>query len=84
MNTNILLTGGRAPVTLELARLFSGAGHRVFVADSLPHHLCSYSRSVFKNFLVPPPRFDPTGFIDALVDIIETEKIDLLIPTSSN
>jgi predicted ATP-grasp superfamily ATP-dependent carboligase len=81
LNTNILLTGGRAPVTLELARLFTAVGYKVFVADSLPHHLCRYSRSVFKNFLVPPPRFNPSGFIDALVEIIETEKIDLLIPT---
>jgi predicted ATP-grasp superfamily ATP-dependent carboligase/uncharacterized protein Usg len=81
LNTNILLTGGRAPVTLELARQFAAVGHRVFVADSLHHHLCSYSRSVFKNFLVPSPRFNATGFIQALVDIIEAEKIDLLIPT---
>jgi len=81
LNTNILLTGGRAPVTLELARLLSKAGYNVFVADSLKHHLCSYSRSVVKNFLVPPPRFDPTGFINALREIIKQEKISWLIPT---
>lgn len=81
MNTNILLTGGRAPVTLELARLLSNAGYNVFVADSLKHHLCSYSRAVTKNFWVPPPRFDQTGFINALVEIVKQEKISLLIPT---
>lgn len=81
MNINILLTGGRAPVTLELARLFSKAGYNVFVADSLRHHLCSYSQAVTKNFLVPPPKFDPTGFVNALVEIIKQEKINLLIPT---
>lgn len=81
MNTNILLTGGRAPVTLELARLLSKAGYNIFVADSLKHHLCSYSQAVTQNFWVPPPRFNPTGFINALVEIIKQEKISLLIPT---
>ncbi len=81
LNINILLTGGRAPVTLELARLFSVAGNKVFVADSMKHHLCSNSRYVFKNFLVPPPRFNPAGYITALVEIVKQEKIFLLIPT---
>jgi len=81
LNTNILLTGGRAPVTLELARLLSKAGYKVFVADSLKHHLCSCSKAVVKNFLIPPPRFDPTGFIQALLEIIKQEKISILIPT---
>lgn len=81
MNTNILLTGGRAPVTLDLARLLSAAGYRVFVADSLKHHLCTTSRAVIKNFLVPPPRINPSGYINALLDIIQQEKIGFLIPT---
>jgi predicted ATP-grasp superfamily ATP-dependent carboligase len=81
LSINILLTSGRAPVTLELARLFSLAGYRVFVADSMKHHLCSNSRYVFKNFFVPPPRFQPADYIAALVEIVKEEKIDLLIPT---
>jgi predicted ATP-grasp superfamily ATP-dependent carboligase len=81
LSTNILLTSGRAPVTLELARLFSAAGYKVFVADSMKHHLCSHSQSVFKNFLVPPPKFQPGDYIAALVEIIKQEKISLLIPT---
>ncbi|KYC38216.1 hypothetical protein WA1_38395 [Scytonema hofmannii PCC 7110] len=81
MNTNILLTGGRAPVTLDLARLLSAAGYRVFVADSIKHHLCTASRAVIKNFLVPPPRINPTGYIEALLEIIQQESIEFLIPT---
>jgi predicted ATP-grasp superfamily ATP-dependent carboligase len=81
LNTNILLTGGRAPVTLDLARLLSKAGYNIFVAESLKHHLCSYSRAVIKSFLVPPPRINPTGYINALVEIIKQEKINLIIPT---
>ena len=31
----ILLTGARAPVTLDLVRHFHRAGHEVYVADSI-------------------------------------------------
>ncbi len=81
MKTNILLTGGRAPVTLELARLLSQAGYNIFVADSLKYHLCSYSKAVIKSFFVPAPKFDYNGFIQGLITIITEEKISILIPT---
>lgn len=77
----VLLTGGRAPVTLELARLFHDAGHEVHVAESLPQHLCRASRAVHRNHLVPSPRFDREGFLMALEGIVQSEGIDLLIPT---
>ena len=78
---SILLTGGRAPVTLELARMFAQVGHRVIVAESMLVHLCRYSRWVAKNYIVPPPNQAQQGYIDALVKIIQSEHIDLLIPT---
>src|SRR5512140_1701805 len=78
---NVLLTGGRAPATLELARLFHRSGHRVFVAESLRGHLSAPSRAVNGNFVVPPPRQDTEGFIKALRGIIAAQHIDLLIPT---
>lgn len=79
--SNILLTGGRAPATLELARLLKQAGHRVIVADSLPHTLCSRSRAVEKSVLLPPPRQKFSSFVDALVGLVQRERIELLIPT---
>ncbi|HWS83129.1 MAG TPA: hypothetical protein VN207_02610 [Ktedonobacteraceae bacterium] len=78
---SILLTGGRAFVTLDLARQFARHGHRVVVAESVFIHLCRYSRCVKKNYLVPRPNTDPTAYIDTLLDIIQQEKIDQLIPT---
>lgn len=81
MSTNILLTGGRAPVTLELARLLDSAGHHIFVAESLEHHLCQYSRSVVRSFRVPPPRQNSAEYISALAEIIKRENINFLIPT---
>lgn len=77
----ILLTGGRAPVTLELARLFHQAGHRIIIAESIPIHLCSYSRAVERNYLVPPPRTDAEAYISRLEEIVFIEKVDILIPT---
>ena len=78
---NILLTGGRAPVALELARVFHAAGHAVFLAESVRFPLAGPSRAVRKNYRVPPPNADPSGFVDALLGIIRRERIDLLAPT---
>lgn len=77
----ILLTGGRAFVTLDLARQFAHAGHHVVVAESVPVHLCRYSQCVNKSYLVPRPNSEPGAYIDALIRIIQVEQIDLVIPT---
>lgn len=78
---NVLLTGGRAFVTLELARHLARHGHRVVVAESIPIHLCRYSRCVVQHYRVPAPNVESEAFIDALVEIVQREKIDVLIPT---
>jgi len=78
---HILLTGGRAPATLDLARQFARAGHCVVVAESIPLHLCRTSHLVKKCYQVPPPNAEPAAFIAALEHIIRAEGIDLLIPT---
>lgn len=77
----LLLTGGRAPVCLELARAFGASGWRVLVAESLPVHLCAHARAVGRCFRVPAPNGDPEGFIAALEQIIAAEQVELLIPT---
>jgi predicted ATP-grasp superfamily ATP-dependent carboligase len=78
---NILLTGGRAPATLDLARAFHNAGHTVFMAESLRGHLSQPSNAIKTNFLVPAPRFETAAYHLALKKIIEENHIDLLIPT---
>lgn len=79
--TNILLTGGRAPVTLDLARAFRRAGHTVFMAESLRGHLSQPSNALKAHFVVPAPRSEPEAFLAALKRIIEENKVELLIPT---
>jgi glutathione synthase/RimK-type ligase-like ATP-grasp enzyme len=77
----ILITGGRAPVSLELVRQFSTVGKKVFVADSAPCFLASGSRMVENSFQLPRPRQSPREFADALEKIIIDERIDMVIPT---
>ncbi|NLW46589.1 MAG: carbamoylphosphate synthase large subunit [Firmicutes bacterium] len=77
----ILLTGGRAPVTLELARVFRRAGYNVYIAESLSNHLCRFSTKVKRNFSVPQPNRDSEGYRDALIKIMNSEDIDWLVPT---
>jgi predicted ATP-grasp superfamily ATP-dependent carboligase len=77
----ILLTGGRAPATLELARMFYSVGHQVFLAESVRSCLTSASRALTASFLIPPPRQQPKEFLQALLEIIRQNQIDLLIPT---
>jgi len=78
---NVLLTGGRAPATLELARIFHSAGHRVFLAESIRSSLTAASRALTASFLIPAPRQQPQMFVQALLEIIRRNQIDLLIPT---
>jgi len=78
---NILLTGGRTPAALELARAFHRSGHKVFMAESARGHLSQPSRALAANYRVPPPRQQTAAFLVALREIIIKNKIDLLIPT---
>ncbi|NQX43702.1 ATP-grasp domain-containing protein [Paenibacillus tritici] len=78
---NILITGGRAPVALELARLFKSAGHRVYVAESAEYHLCRGSSAVEASFRVPSPRHQPQAYVRRLAALTEELDIHCLIPT---
>jgi predicted ATP-grasp superfamily ATP-dependent carboligase len=77
----VLITGGRAPVALELARQFARGGATVFAADSAPCFLAGSSRAVRRAFRVPPPRQRPAAFAEALAAIVARERIDLIVPT---
>ncbi len=77
----VLLTGARAPVTLELARLFAVDGYRVLVAETVPFHFCRFSRFIDRSYLLPRPVEDTAGFIRGLVDIVTKEEVVMIIPT---
>ncbi|ODQ49786.1 hypothetical protein SAICODRAFT_98195 [Saitoella complicata NRRL Y-17804] len=77
---HILLSNGRFPVSLDLARQLHRMGHTVFVADPMEYHVCKFSRCVRKSFYVPAPHYDAAGYISGIRDAISSASIDLLIP----
>jgi hypothetical protein len=78
----VLLTLGRLPKGLDVARSFARAGWRVIVADPFPRHVLGASRAVSKSYQVRAPASAPQGFLDDLLAIIETENVRLVVPVS--
>lgn len=78
---NILLTGGRAPATLALARVLHEAGHRLVLVESVNWSLSQFSKVIDCTYPIPAPRQDFQGFLDTLLNIVQSEKIDVVIPT---
>jgi predicted ATP-grasp superfamily ATP-dependent carboligase len=82
MAPTVLLTIGRMPKGLDLARGFRAAGARVLVADPFSWHVSRLSRDVAQSFRVRAPRDDRDGFLTDLVDICERERVDVVVPVS--
>ncbi|MCM3161367.1 ATP-grasp domain-containing protein [Metabacillus litoralis] len=84
MNTRkrVLVTGARAPVALHLCRLMSQAGFEVYATDCISYPLTKVSNSIKKFIFTPSPKKDTKSFIKSLINIIEQQKISLIIPTS--
>ena len=82
MTGTVLLTLGRLPKGLDLARSFARAGGRVLVADPHRRHLVGASRSVARSFQVAPPAESPARYLDDLAAIIARENVDLVLPVS--
>ncbi|MCM3452457.1 ATP-grasp domain-containing protein [Heyndrickxia oleronia] len=77
----VLITGGRAYSTIELARLFERYGIEVHIAESLKHCMIKKSKAVSGYHLVASPKTHLALYIEQLITIIEKEGIELLIPT---
>ena len=80
--TTVLLTLGRLPKALDLARGFAAAGCRVIVAEPFRWHLAGASRAVAGRFRVPAPSTGKAAYLDALMAVAEREGVDLVVPVS--
>ncbi len=80
--TTVLLTLGRLPKALELARALHASGCRVLVAEPFQRHLTGASRSVSRSFVVPAPAIDREGYLQALTEIVVHEHVDIVLPVS--
>lgn len=78
----VLLTLGRLPVALEIARAFACQGYRVVVAEPYKWPLCRLSNSVDKCFKTTPPNVDQQSYLDELLSIVSAENVDLIVPVS--
>lgn len=80
--TTVLLTLGRLPKALDLARGFGKAGCRVLVAEPYGWTLAGASRHVAQEFKVPPPAEGKAAYLAALATIVDREGVDLVVPVS--
>ncbi|KAJ3299298.1 hypothetical protein HK104_009417 [Borealophlyctis nickersoniae] len=77
---NILLTNGRFPVSLDLARQLKASGHTVYVVDPMKYHVCRFSNSVKRSWHVPAPHVDAQGYVEQVQKVVREANIDLIIP----
>lgn len=78
----VLLTLGRLPKALALARACRAAGCRVLVADPFRWHVCRPSRDIAKSFRVTAPNESRAQYLQDLQQIISDELVDLVLPVS--
>ncbi len=81
MIRTVLLTGTRAPSTLDLARRLWREGVRVIGVDSMRFPLGRFSRAFASHHRVPAPRQDRDAFVTALETIAHRESADLIWPS---
>ena len=79
----ILISGGKMTKALQLARSFHAAGHRVILVESHKYWLTGhrFSRAVDRFHTLPPA--GSAGYVDALVDVVEREGVDVYVPVCS-
>jgi glutathione synthase/RimK-type ligase-like ATP-grasp enzyme len=82
MKGNLLLTLGRLPKALDVARGFADLGWRVVVAEPFKRHLAGASRLVARSYQVTAPAQDKNAYLADLNRIVAAEKIDLVLPVS--
>ncbi|MDX2308635.1 MAG: ATP-grasp domain-containing protein [Hyphomicrobium sp.] len=82
MTPTVVLTIGRLPKALDIARSFDHAGWRVIVAEPFARHLTGLSRSVAKSMTVTPPATSVERYLDDLVRVVRSEDARLVVPVS--
>jgi hypothetical protein len=82
MIPTVLLTLGRLPKALDLARGFARLGWRVVVAEPMARHLCGASRDVDRAIAVPAPVAGKAAYLEALAAVVRRERVSLVLPVS--
>lgn len=82
MTQTVLLTLGRLPKALEIARALQRAGARVLIAEPFARHLSAVSRAVERSFVVTAPVVDRARYLAELRELVQREGVDLVVPVS--
>ncbi len=82
MTKTVLLTLGRLPKALELARGFKRAGYKVIIADPFSWHVSKLSRAVDKSVTVTAPGIDKQRYLDDILGVVSSHAVDLIVPVS--
>ena len=82
MSKTALLTLGRLPKSLDIARALADSGWRVLVAEPSARHLTGVSHAVARSFQVTAPVIDANAYLDELCSIVRKENVDLVVPVS--
>ncbi len=79
----ILISGGKMTKALQLARCFHGAGHRVVLVEQKKYRFTGhrFSRAVDRFLVVPRPQ--APDYVEALLEIVRTEGVDVYVPVCS-
>jgi hypothetical protein len=79
----VLISGGKMTKALQLARCFHRSGHRVVLVESARYRWSGhrFSTAVSAFHVVPEPA-DP-AYVDALVEIVRSEGVDVFVPVCS-
>jgi hypothetical protein len=79
----VLISGGKMTKSLQLARSFHAAGHRVIMIESAKYRLTGhrFSRSVDRFYTVPAAQ--SPEYQQALLRIVQAEGVDVYVPVCS-
>ena len=79
----VLISGGKMTKALQLARSFKQAGHRVILVEAHKYWLTGhrYSWAIDRFYTVPNP--DHSDYPQALLSIVQREKVDVYVPVCS-
>src|SRR5664279_6471643 len=76
----ILLSEGSSLSAREAITALGLAGHRVELVSSDPMCLGRFSRFVSRVHRAPASGADPDGYLAAVIEVVETSRIDALLP----
>lgn len=82
MTRTVLLTLGRLPKALDIARSFAMNDWRVVIAEPFKRHLAGASNMVAKSVQVTSPAISKRRYLEELADIVAAEGVELVVPVS--